>query len=96
MVRDNRGRAPRLRVDPGGRRGAGAILAGAAGLAVLAFAIPGVREGGIGGCSCLASLPLVAFAAYEAVQPFGDAFGEIELAARPRSGRSRSWTPGRR
>ena len=28
----------------------------------------------------LASLPLVAFAAYEAVQPLGDAFREIELS----------------
>ena len=28
----------------------------------------------------LASLPLVAFAAYEAVQPLGDAFREVELS----------------
>jgi len=63
----------------GAGAGAGAILAGAAGLAVLALAIPGVRDGGIEGVF-LASLPLVAFAAYEAVQPLGDAFREIELS----------------
>jgi ATP-binding cassette subfamily C protein CydC len=59
--------------------GAGSILAGAAGLAVLALAIPGVRDGGIEGVF-LASVPLVAFAAYEAVQPLGDAFREVELS----------------
>jgi ATP-binding cassette subfamily C protein CydC len=59
--------------------GAGSILAGAAGLAVLALAIPGVRNGGIEGVF-LASVPLVALAAYEAVQPLGDAFREVELS----------------
>jgi ATP-binding cassette, subfamily C, bacterial CydC len=63
----------------GAGAGAGSILAGAAGLAVLALAIPGVRDGGIGGVF-LASVPLVAFAAYEAVQPLGDAFREVELS----------------
>ena len=63
----------------GAGAGAGAILAGAAGLAVLALAIPGVRDGGIEGVF-LASMPLVAFAAYDAVQPLGDAFREIELS----------------
>ena len=63
----------------GAGAGAGAIVAGSAGLAVLALAIPGVRNGGIEGVF-LASLPLVAFAAYEAVQPLGDAFREIELS----------------
>ncbi len=63
----------------GAATGAGSILAGAAGLAVLALAIPAVRDGGIEGVF-LASLPLVAFAAYEAVQPLGDAFREIELS----------------
>jgi ATP-binding cassette, subfamily C, bacterial CydC len=63
----------------GAGAGAGAILAGAAGLAVLALAIPGVRDGGIEGVF-LASVPLVAFAAYEAVQPLGDAFREVELS----------------
>src|SRR4030095_500289 len=63
----------------GAGAGAGGILAGAAGLAVRALAIPGVREGGIQGMF-LASLPLVAFAAYEAVQPLGDAFREVELS----------------
>src|SRR6185436_13929154 len=50
----------------GAAGGAGSILAGVAGLAVLALAIPEVRGGGIEGVF-LASLPLVAFAAYEAV-----------------------------
>jgi ATP-binding cassette, subfamily C, bacterial CydC len=63
----------------GADAGAGSILAGAAGLAVLALAIPEVRDGGIEGVF-LASLPLVAFAAYEAVQPLGDAFREVELS----------------
>jgi ATP-binding cassette, subfamily C, bacterial CydC len=63
----------------GGAAGAGSILAGVAGLAVLALAIPEVREGGIEGVF-LASVPLVAFAAYEAVQPLGDAFREVELS----------------
>jgi ATP-binding cassette, subfamily C, bacterial CydC len=63
----------------GAGAGAGSILAGAAGLVVLALAIPGVRNDGIEGVF-LASLPLVAFAAYEAVQPLGDAFREVELS----------------
>ena len=58
---------------------AGSILAGVAGLAVLALAIPAVPDGGIEGVF-LASLPLVAFAAYEAVLPLGDAFREVELS----------------
>jgi ATP-binding cassette subfamily C protein CydC len=63
----------------GAGAGAGSILAGAAGVAVLALAIPGVRDGAIEGVF-LASLPLVAFAAYEAVLPLGDAFREVELS----------------
>jgi ATP-binding cassette, subfamily C, bacterial CydC len=63
----------------GAGAGAGSILAGAAGIAVLALAIPEVRDGGIEGVF-LASMPLVAFAAYEAVQPLGDAFREVELS----------------
>ena len=63
----------------GAATGAGSILAGVAGLAVLALAIPGVRDGAIEGVF-LASLPLVAFAAFEAVQPLGDAFREVELS----------------
>ena len=63
----------------GAATAAGSILAGVAGLAVLALAIPGVRDGGIEGVF-LASLPLVAFAAFEAVQPLGDAFREVELS----------------
>jgi len=58
---------------------AGSILAGSAGLTLLALAIPGMRDGGIEGV-LLASVPLVAFAAYEAVQPLGDAFREVELS----------------
>ena len=58
---------------------AGSAIAGMAGLAVLALAIPGVRDGGIEGVF-LASVPLIAFAAYEAVQPLGDAFREVELS----------------
>ena len=63
----------------GAGAGVGSILAGAAGLAVLALAIPEVRDGGIEGVF-LASVPLVAFAANEAVQPLGDAFREVELS----------------
>jgi ATP-binding cassette subfamily C protein CydC len=63
----------------GAAGGAGSILAGVAGLAVLALAIPEVRGGGIEGVF-LASLPLVAFAAYEAVLPLGDASREVELS----------------
>jgi ATP-binding cassette subfamily C protein CydC len=63
----------------GAGAGAGSILAGAAGLAVLVLAISGVRDGGIEGVF-LASVPLVAFAAYEAVLPLGDAFREVELS----------------
>jgi ATP-binding cassette, subfamily C, bacterial CydC len=63
----------------GSGAGAGSILAGTAGIAVLALAIPGVRDGGIESVF-LASLPLVAFAAYEAVQPLGDAFREVQLS----------------
>ncbi len=57
----------------------GSILAGFAGLTVLVIAIPAVRDGSIDGVF-LASLPLVAFAAFEAVQPLGDAFREVELS----------------
>jgi ATP-binding cassette, subfamily C, bacterial CydC len=63
----------------GAGAGVGSILAGAAGLAVLALAIPEVRDGGIEGVF-LASVPLVVFAAYEAVEPLGDAFREVELS----------------
>ena len=75
MAREQR----RLASVRGGSGAAGSVLAGLAGLAVLALAIPSVRDGAIDGVF-LASLPLVAFAAYEAVQPLGDAFREIELS----------------
>jgi ATP-binding cassette subfamily C protein CydC len=63
----------------GASAAAGSILAGLAGLTVLVIAIPAVREGSIDGVF-LASLPLVAFAAFEAVHPLGDAFREVELS----------------
>jgi len=58
---------------------AGSILAGLAGLTALVLAIPWVRDGSIDGVF-LACLPLVAFAAFEAVQPLGDSFREVELS----------------
>jgi ATP-binding cassette subfamily C protein CydC len=63
----------------GASAAAGSILAGLAGLTVLVIAIPAVRQGSIDGVF-LASLPLVAFAAFEAIQPLGDAFREVELS----------------
>ncbi|MGA9160911.1 MAG: thiol reductant ABC exporter subunit CydC [Actinomycetota bacterium] len=75
MAREQR----RLASVRGGSGAAGSVLAGLAGLAVLALAIDPVRDGAIDGV-LLASLPLVAFAAYEAVQPLGDAFREVELS----------------
>jgi len=63
----------------GASAAAGSILAGFAGLTVLVFAIPAVRQGSIDGVF-LASLPLVTFAAFEAIQPLGDAFREVELS----------------
>jgi thiol reductant ABC exporter CydC subunit len=58
---------------------AGAALSGLVGLALLALAIPLVRAGELHGVF-LAAVPLVAFAAFEAVQPLGEAFGTIELS----------------
>jgi thiol reductant ABC exporter CydC subunit len=63
----------------GAGRAAGATLAGLAATAVLAIAIPMVRGGGVEGVF-LAAVPLVAIAAFEAVQPLGDAYREIELS----------------
>jgi ATP-binding cassette subfamily C protein CydC len=63
----------------GASAAAGSILAGLAGLTVLALAIPAVRDGSIDGVF-LAALPLVAFAAFEAIQPLGDAYREVELS----------------
>jgi len=63
----------------GASAAAGSILAGFAGLTVLVLAIPWVRDGSIDGVF-LASLPLVALAAFEAVQPLGDAYREVELS----------------
>ena len=53
--------------------------AGLAATALLALAIPMVRGGGAAGVF-LAAVPLVAIAAFEAVQPLGDAYREIELS----------------
>ena len=58
---------------------AGATTAGMTATAVLAIAIPMVRGGGVEGVF-LAAVPLVAIAAFEAVQPLGDAYREIELS----------------
>jgi thiol reductant ABC exporter CydC subunit len=63
----------------GGGRAAGATIAGLAATALLAVAIPLVRSGGLKGVF-LAAVPLVAIAAFEAVQPLGDAYREIELS----------------
>jgi thiol reductant ABC exporter CydC subunit len=58
---------------------AGTTIAGLAATTLLAIAIPIVRDGGIEGVF-LAAVPLVAIAAFEAVQPLGDAYREIELS----------------
>jgi thiol reductant ABC exporter CydC subunit len=62
-------------------RGAGAAggsaIAGLSAVALLAIAIPMARDGRIEGVF-LAAIPLVAVAAFEAVQPLTDAFREIE------------------
>jgi ATP-binding cassette, subfamily C, bacterial CydC len=63
----------------GAGRAAGVTIAGLAATAVLAIAVPMVRGGGVEGVF-LAAAPLVAIAAFEAVQPLGDAFREIELS----------------
>lgn len=63
----------------GAGRAAGATLAALAATAVLAIAIPLVPGGGVEGVF-LAAVPLVAIAAFEAVQPLGDAYREIELS----------------
>ena len=58
---------------------AGAALSGLVGLALLLLAVPLANGGELDGVF-LAAVPLVAFAAFEAVQPLGDAFGTIELS----------------
>src|SRR5262245_9281333 len=58
---------------------AGSTIAGLAGVVLLAMAIPTVRDGRVEGV-CLAAVPLVAMAAFEAVHPLTDAFREIELS----------------
>jgi ATP-binding cassette, subfamily C, bacterial CydC len=63
----------------GAGRAGGATVAGLTALAALAVAIPMVRGGGVEGVF-LAAVPLVAIAAFEAVEPLGDAYREIELS----------------
>ena len=63
----------------GAASAAGTTIAGLAATAVLMIAIPLVRGGGVEGVF-LAAVPLVAIAAFEAVQPLGDAYREIELS----------------
>ena len=58
--------------------GAGALLAGLAALALLLLGIPLVRGGAVPGV-VLAALPLVGLAAFEGVQPLGEAFRQVEL-----------------
>ena len=79
----------------GAGAGAGAILAGSAGLAVLALAIPGVRTGGSKGCSS----PRCRWSRSRRTRRCSRSAtrsARSSSAARPRSGRSRSWTPRRR
>jgi ATP-binding cassette, subfamily C, bacterial CydC len=63
----------------GAGRAGGALIAGLTALGALAIAIPIVRGGGVEGVF-LAAVPLVAIAAFEAVEPLGDAYREIELS----------------
>jgi ATP-binding cassette subfamily C protein CydC len=67
----------RLASVRGANAALGSALAGIAGLTVLAMAIPLVRSGDMSGVF-LATVPLVAMAAFEAVQPLGSAFEWIE------------------
>jgi ATP-binding cassette, subfamily C, bacterial CydC len=69
----------RLASIRGGSAATAAMLTGLAGLAVLILVIPLVRAGEVQGLF-LASVPLIAFAAFEAVQPLGDAIREIEVS----------------
>ena len=59
--------------------GASTFLAGGAGIACLWLAIPAVRSSEIAG-TFLAVVPLVAFAAFEAVGPLGDAARQTEVS----------------
>jgi ATP-binding cassette, subfamily C, bacterial CydC len=63
----------------GAGRAGGATIAGLTALAALAVAVPMVRGGGVEGVF-LAAVPLVAIAAFEAVEPLGDAYREVELS----------------
>jgi ABC-type multidrug transport system fused ATPase/permease subunit len=63
----------------GAAAAAGAVIAGVTAVALLALAIPLVRGGEIDGVF-LATVPLMALAAFEATHPLGEAFGTIELS----------------
>ncbi len=69
----------RLASARGADLGAGAALTGLAGLALLALAIPEVRDGRIAGV-LLAAVPLVAFAAFEGVLALGEGFRQAEVS----------------
>jgi len=58
--------------------GGGALLAGGAALALLLLAIPLVRGAMVPGV-VLAVVPLVGLAAFEGVQPLGEAFRQVQL-----------------
>lgn len=75
----------RLATIRGAANGLAALFTGLAGLTVLLLAIPLVSQGAIEGVY-LALLPLTAIAAFEAVQPLGQAFQMLE-ASRASAGR---------
>jgi ATP-binding cassette subfamily C protein CydC len=63
----------------GAASSAGALISGLAGVVCLWLAVPLVRTGDIPGVF-LATVPLVAFAAFEGVLPLGDAYRQIEVS----------------
>jgi thiol reductant ABC exporter CydC subunit len=69
----------RLAFVRGAGSAAGTVLAGFTAVTLLALAIPLVNGSELEGVF-LAVVPLVAFAAFEAVQPLGEAFGMIEVS----------------
>jgi ATP-binding cassette subfamily C protein CydC len=77
------GSIARLQVRLGSIRGAasgvGALISGLGGVVCLWLAVPLVRTGDIPGVF-LATVPLVAFAAFEGVLPLGDAYRQTEVS----------------
>jgi ATP-binding cassette subfamily C protein CydC len=69
----------RLAFVRGAGTAASGVLSGLVGVTLLVLAVPLVRGAELEG-AFLAAVPLVAFAAFEAVQPLSDAFGTIELS----------------